>query len=408
MALNVGISRAWLFRGGVVAILAIGLIYSFMPRAIPVDMTDAARAGFEVSIRDDGYTRVRDVYEVSSPVPGRVLRFEGDVGDEVIAGTTVIATILPADPSMLDVRTRSSLESNVRAAEAAYSLAEADVARAEAAVDYARTDYQRNEELTRRGAVSEAALDRAELELRTQRASLQQAQAALRVREFELETARAALIGPEVEGAEAGDAGCCVSVRAPVSGRILRIFHESESVVQAGQHLFELGDPQDLEIIVDLLSTDAVRVSEGDAVVIERWGGEGTLNGRVDRIEPYGFTKISSLGIEEQRVNVVISIVDPVEQWQRLGHGYRIEARVVLWRGTSVLQVPLSALFRDGDGWSLFTVQGGRARMTSVEIGQLNPDAAEITAGLEEGTAIILHPSDRIEEGILVEQRNAE
>ncbi len=407
MAINMNKARrrVWIVRGGVVAVLALALTYSFLPRAVSVDITQVARAPFEVSIRDDGYTRVREVYVVSAPLPGRVLRFDGNVGDEVIAGETVLATILPSDPAMLDVRTRTELEAVERAADAALSLALADVARMEAAVDYARTEYQRTEELTRRGAVSEAALDRAELELRTQRAALQQVVAALDIRQHELETARAALLGPG-EGQDADDTlECCVAVRAPVSGRILRIYHESESVVAAGQPLVELGDPADLEIVVDLLSTDAVRVSDGDAVVVERWGGEGNLNGIVDLVEPYGFTKISSLGIEEQRVNVIISLSDPATEWQRLGHGYRIEARVVLWRGVNVLQVPLSALFREGEGWALFIVRNGRARLTPVEVGQFNPDAAEILGGLEEGAQVIMHPSDRIADGVLVEQR---
>ena len=367
-------------------------------------MTEVGRDGFEVSVHDDGHTRVREVYVVSAPLPGRVLRFSGDVGDEVIAGQTVVANILPADPTMLDIRTRSSLEAAVRAAEAALSLAEAEVARIEAAVDYARTEFQRTQELERRGAVSEAALDRARLELRTQRAALEQAEAAQNVRQFELETARAALIGPG-EGEGVDDNGCCVAVGAPVSGRILQIYQESESIVQAGTPLVEIGDPRDLEIVVDLLSTDAVQVNEGDRVVIERWGGEGSLNGVVSLVEPYGFTKISSLGIEEQRVNVVIDITDPEEMWSRLGHGYRVEARVVLWEDDDVLQVPISALFRDGDDWAVFAVRGSRARLTRIEVGEMNTDAAQVLGGLDEGTRIIVHPSDRIGPGVLVEPR---
>ncbi len=401
--------RVWIIRGVAAGALVIALIYAFLPRPIPVDMATATRAPLEVSVRDDGYTRVREVYTVSAPLPGRVLRFPGEVGDEVVAGETVLVTILPSDPTMLDVRTRTELESAVRAAEAALALAEAEVERMEAAVEYALTEYQRTEELARRGAVSEAALDRARLELRTQRASLQQVEAALNVRTHELETARAALISPG-EDAEEDDegSGCCVAVRAPVSGRILQIYQESESVLAAGTPLVEIGDPHDLEIVADLLSTDAVRVNEGDPVVVERWGGEANLNGVVDRVEPFGFTKISSLGIEEQRVNVIISLTDSPSIWGRLGHGYRIEARVVLWRGASVLQVPLSALFSHGEGRAVFVVHGGRARLTPVEIGQRNPDAVEIVRGLEEGDRVIAHPSDRISAGVLVTERGNE
>jgi len=406
VALNNRISRTWIVRGGVVAALALVLIYLFMPRAIPVDMTEAIRASFEVSVRDDGYTRVREVYMVSAPLTGRVLRFSGDVGDEVVAGETVLVNILPADPAMLDVRTRTELEAAVRAAEAVYSLAEADVRRAEAAVDYARTDFRRTEELARRGTVSEAALDRARLELRTQDAALQQALAALDVRQHELETAQAALIGPSGNGSEGDEtSGCCVAVRAPVSGRILQIYQESESVVTAGTSLVEIGDPHELEIVIDLLSTDAVRVNKGDEVIVERWGGEGTLNGIVDRIEPFGFTKLSSLGIEEQRVNVIIALTDPPAAWERLGHGYRIEARVVLWQGTDVLQVPLSAIFSHGEGRAVFVVRGNRARLIPVETGHRNPDAVEILSGVEEGDIVIVHPSDRVAANVLVTER---
>lgn len=398
--------RVWIIRGAAAAVLAIALIYAFLPRPIPVDMGTVSRAALEVSVRDDGYTRVREVYRVSAPLTGRVLRFNGEVGDSVVAGETVLASILPSDPAMLDVRTRTELEAAVRGAEANMSLAEAAVASAEAAVEYARTDFQRTEELTRRGAVSEAALDRARLELRTQQAALAQAQAALDVRGHELETARAALIGPGDEGDDdTTSSGCCVALRAPVSGRILQIYHESESVVAAGTPLVEIGNPLDLEIVADLLSTDAVQVNPGDPVVIERWGGEGSLNGTVDRVEPYGFTKVSSLGIEEQRVNVIIRLTDPPEQWERLGHGYRVEARVILWQGEDVLQVPLSALFSHGDGRAVFVVRGGHARLAPIEIGHRNSEAVEIISGLEDGDRVIVHPSDRVAAGVLVAER---
>ncbi len=402
-------TRVWIFRGIVGFVILVALVLAFMPKAVPVDITQVTRGSFEVSVRDDGHTRVREIYTVSSPLTGRVLRFSGEVGDYVEAGETVLATILPADPAILDVRTRSELEGAVRASEAALSLAEAEVARALAARDFALSEFQRTEELARRGAVSEAALDRARLNLRTQNAARAETDAALRVRQYELETAQAALIGPEDRDDASGEGGegvdCCIAVRAPVSGRILRIYQESEAVVAAGSPLVELGDPQDLEIVIDLLSTDAVRVEVGALVAIERWGGEGTLNGEVERVEPYGFTKVSSLGIEEQRVNVIIRLTDSPELWTRLGHGYRVEGRVILWRGDGILQVPLSALFRDGEDWAVFRVRGGRARLQVVEVGRFNTSATEITAGLEEGDTVLTHPSDRVSNGTLVEQR---
>ena len=234
---------------------------------------------------------------------------------------------------------------------------------------------------------------------------METAKASLRVREFELQTARAALLDPGSGRKNSDDDHCCFTVYAPVSGTILRVFQESEAVVTAGAPLVEIGDPADLEIVVDLLSTDAVKVSPGDGVLIEGWGGE-KLRGRVRRIEPFAFTKVSALGIEEQRVNVIVDFTDPPETWKRLGHGYRIIARIILWRGEDVLQVPLSALFRENGEWALFKAVDGRARLTPVSVGHMNSFNAEILSGVGAGDAIILHPSDRVRDGTRVIKRD--
>ncbi len=258
--------------------------------------------------------------------------------------------------------------------------------------------------------MSQSALDRARMEARTKRAALAEARAAVRVRSFELETAKAAVLSPGAGAAGSAkpkaQAGlCCFEVRAPVSGTILRIYRESEQVIEAGAPLVEIGDPGGLEIVTDLLSTDAVTVSPGDAVLIDGWGGAKSLNGRVRRVEPYGFTKISALGIEEQRVNVIIDFTDPPELWKRLGHGYRVIAHIVRWRGKDVLKAPLSALFRDADDWAVFRIQGGRAKRTKITVGHINSESAEITGGLEAGARILLHPSARITDGSRVKPR---
>jgi HlyD family secretion protein len=229
------------------------------------------------------------------------------------------------------------------------------------------------------------------------------------VKAFELETARAALILPGTPHGigDSGEESCCVEVRAPVDGRILMIIQESESLVTGGAPLLEIGDPRTLEIVVDLLSSDAVKVREEGAVLIEEWGG-APLQGRVRRIEPYGFTKTSALGIDEQRVNVIVDLADPPEAWQRLGHGYRVEVRIVIWEAAAVLKLPVSALFRDGDAWTVFVEAEGVAQKRRVEIGQRNSLAAEVLGGLDEGDRVVLYPSDRVSNGIGIVQRNPE
>jgi HlyD family secretion protein len=398
--------RRWLWPVILVTLVAAGLGYAFMPRAVPVDIVDARVAPLTVTVEDDGVTRVREVYVVSAPVGGRVLRIDAQVGDAVSAGATVLATLLPSDPSFRDVRTQAELEASVQAAEAAVTLAGADIRRNQAELDYAQADYERSRRLFAQGFVAEATMDRARREMRTREAALATARAALRQRESELRSAQAALMTPTAQTRSDAESGqCCLQVRAPVSGSVLRVYQESEAVVAAGSRLLEIGDPADIEIVVDLLSRDAVRVSPGDAVRIERWGGDGALNGRVRRIEPFGVTKVSALGIEEQRVNVIIDLTDPRQRWERLGHGYQIDAQIVLWQGEAVLQVPLSALFRRGDDWAVFRVEDGRALVRMVAIGRTNRRGAQVLGGLEAGDRVVAHPSDRIRDGIRVVSR---
>jgi HlyD family secretion protein len=252
--------------------------------------------------------------------------------------------------------------------------------------------------------ISQRDADDAERARRATTAALATAEAALQVRTFELEHARAQLLTPaESRGRRDGQAW--IGLRAPRSGRVLRIVNDSERVVAAGELLVEIGDPADLEVIVDFLSTDAVRIDAGQRVLIERWGLNRPLEGRVRRVEPFGFTKVSALGIEEQRVNVVIDFTSPREEWQKLGHGYQVEARVVLWQADDVVTVPLTALFRDGDDWALFVEEGGRAALRRVTVAQRNAIHAEIVEGVVPGERIVLHPSDRVTSGIRIAPR---
>ena len=390
-----------------VAILVAALIYAFRPQPVPVDLAVIERGVLTVTIDGDGQTRVREVYVVSAPLSGRVLRIERHVGDEVIANETLLATIQPGDPTFLDRRAQAQAEAAIKAAEAAFALAEAEQARALAELDFARAELNRADELSKRGNISQRDLDRAKLELRTRSAALSTAKASIEMRRFELETARAALIQPGEEGGEGDRQACCVEVYSPVDGRILRVIHESEGVVAAGAWLVELGDPADLEIVVDLLSGDAVRVREGAEVTIEDWGGV-SLAGRVRRVEPYAFTKVSALGIEEQRVNVIVDFTDPQEKWQGLGHGYRVDAHILDWRGEDVLKLPLGALFRDGDSWAVFVAEDGVAKLRHIEIDHGNGREAEVLDGLAEGATVILHPGDRIFDGVRVLSRSEE
>lgn len=392
------------FWGLLVAALAAGLGYAFWPRPVPVDMVAAARGSLVVTVDEEAETRVRDVYVLSAPISGRALRIDSEVGDPVIAGETVVARIEPVDPAFLDVRSEAQAKAAVRTAEAARDLAAAEVERSEAELDFARAELERARLLVRRKTVSDRSLDEAERTYRTSKAAVETAKAALRMREFELERARAQLLSP-IEAARRGEPCECVPISAPVSGRILRILHESEGVVAAGDALVEIGDPEDLEIVADLLSSDAVKVEAGQPVIIDDWGGDTPLAGRVRRVEPFGFTKVSALGIEEQRVNVIIDFTDPVETRRRLAHGYRVEVRIVLWQGADVLKLPLSALFRDDGRWAVFVEQDGRARLRRVELGRLSGLEAEIVDGLAEGERVVLHPSDRVVDGVRIVDR---
>ena len=403
--------RRRLFWGGLSLLLLLFLGYALRPTPVSVDFAQAERGRLTVTVDEEGQTRVRDVFVLSAPVAGNMRRIGLEVGDEVVAGETVLAQIEPVDPTLLDVRSESEAQASFRAAEAE--------------LEFATRELTRQKQLGEKGVASARDLDAAQKAFLTARASLENARARLQARDLQRESAA----HRGTKGAGSGSDCACIPVRTPVSGRVLRVVRESAGVVNPGEPLVEIGDPADLEIVVDLLSADAVRVQPGQEVMIEQWGGGELLHGRVRRIEPYGFTKVSALGIEEQRVNVLIDLVDPPEKWQRLGHGYRVETRIVLWRGENVLKLPLSALFRASDGagavhdegvsagagaaarsaaaadWAVFVEQKGKARLRPVARGQSNGLEVEITAGLEPGERVVLHPSDRVADGVRLEAR---
>lgn len=378
-----------------------GLVWALRPQPEAVETAEVARGPLEVTVDEEGETRVRDRYVVAAPIAGRVLRIDLDPGDAVAAGE-VVARIQPAP---LDRRTLAGAEARVEAALANQRAADAAVVRARAALAQAHRDAERMERLHVAGTVADDVFERARLEETTRQQELEAARYAARAAAHELEAARAVLLA--AEGGGPADPACggtdtCVAVRAPEGGRVLRVPVESERVVQAGEPLLEIGDPTRLEVVVDVLSADAVRIEPGALVRVEQWGGGEPLTGRVRRVEPSGFTKLSTLGVEEQRVNVVADLDDAP---QTLGDGFRVEARIVTWSDDDVLRVPVSALFRHGDGWAVFVLEGGRAALREIEIGPRSATAARVDGGLEPGERVILHPGDRISEGVRAETR---
>ncbi len=391
---------------GAVGLAAVGGFawVALQPEEVPVDMAVLERGVMEVTVNAEGETRIRDVFDVSAPVAGRVLRSPVSVGDAVVAGETVVARIEPGEPAFLDDRSRSQAEAAVAQAEAAVALAEAQVAIAEADLGFAQVQLTRVNGLHSRGTVSQAQLDEAELELDRAAATLESAHATLAMREAELAAQRAVLIEPDATGGAEG-AACCISLLAPVSGAVLSVESESARMVGSGTPLLSVGRTGDLEVEVELLSTDAVRLSTGASAYVERWGGAGDLQARVRVIEPAGFTKISALGIEEQRVRAVLEFVTEEAEREALGHGFRVFLRIVEWRGEDVLRLPISALFRDGDSWAVFAVEAGQAKLTRVEIGHRATDVAEVLDGLAPGAQVVLHPGDKVSDGVLVLDR---
>jgi HlyD family secretion protein len=370
------------------------------PQSMEVDVVTAARGPMVVTIDEEGETRVRDRFVVSAPVTGRLQRIELEPGDVVTRGKTILARLTPAESPLLDPRTRGELAAAVEAARAAIGQAQAERDRAAATLERARVTLKRQEALTAAGAVARDTLDAAQTTVKTAEEAMRAAEFTVTRAEYELQLARARLQAPPASGGT-------VPVVSPVDGVILRRVRESESIVPAGEPLLEIGDPSRIEIVSDLLSTDAVRVLPGAPVIVEQWGGPRPLNGSVRRVEPSGFMKISALGVEEQRVNVLVDVTELPAEAKQLGDGYRVEIRVVTWRADDVLKVPVGTLFRRGDEWAVFAVDNGIARLQMVQVGQRNESEAQIVGGLEPGQSIVLHPPDTLTDGTRVVIRGA-
>lgn len=385
-----------------VAVVLVGVIaYGFLPEPIPVETVVAKRSSLQVTVNDDGETQVREKYIVSAPVSGKMLRVTLEEGDTVERGKTEIAQIKPNAPALLDARTRAEAEARLRTAEAARLQASAAVTRAQEALKLAIRENQRATSMNKKNAISKAELDAAEYRERMARAEVRSAEFADRVAGYEIDQAKAAL--RFTQPGEQDSFHETFRVISPIDGRVLRVLNEDSKVVSAAMPLVELGDTHDLEIIVDVLSTDAVKIRVGDDVHVEHWGGEQSLNGTVRRVEPAAFLKVSALGVEEKRVNVIIDFNDSPDDYESLGDGFRVEARIVVDEtDEESIKVPSGTLFRESGRWYVFKVVENTARKTAVELGLSNGIETEVTNGLTEGDVLISHPSDEIIDNVAV------
>jgi HlyD family secretion protein len=384
----------------VLLVLGAIVVWAFMPAAVQADFATVQKGTLQVTVEDEGRTRVRDRYVVSAPVPGRMQRIELEPGDPVVAGKTVVARFAPTDPALLDVRTRAELEARARAAESAVGAARADRERIQSELKFAQAELKRAKELVAGGAIAARELEDVQRQVTTLERALESAEFAIRTAVHQLELARASLMQTR-----AGSVAT-IPLVTPVSGVVLRLLQESARVVPTGEPLLEIGNLDDLEIVADFLSTAVVNVKAGQPVLIEQWGGDKALRGRVRRVEPSGFTKISALGVEEQRVNVLIDFEEPREVQERLGDGYRVEARIVVWSKDNVLKVPTSSLFRDGTQWAVYKVVDSTAQRQIVDVGQRSGLEAEVLSGLAEGDQIVVYPSDAIRPGVELARRD--
>jgi HlyD family secretion protein len=386
------------FLAGILLFAAL-LAMAFWPKPAAVELSRAETGSMEVTIDEEGATRTRERFVISAPVAGRVERITLEPGDPVVRGKTIVASFQPADPTPLDERSRTEAEAGVKAAEAAIGRAHAQRDGAAAMEQFAKSELDRTRALVEKQVAARQLLDSAENQVRTAAETLRAADFAVASAEHELAVAQARLLaGSREPGAGAEP----ITLRAPIDGVVLKRLRQSEAMVIPGEPLLELGDPRRLEVVADFLSTDAVRIHPGDPVRIERWGGEGALRGAVRRIEPSGFMKVSALGVEEQRVNVIVDFEDPAEAWKRLGDGYRVEVRVIVWKADRVLKIPTSSLFRRGDAWAVFTTENDRVQLRRVQVGMRNGSEAQVISGLADGEGVIIHPSDSLQEGVRI------
>lgn len=385
-----------------VACMVVALIaYGFWPRAISVDAVPVVKGSLRVTVDDDGETRIREKYVISAPLTGQLVRLQLHPGDAVVQAETVVARIFPTEPSLLDERTRAEFEARAKAADAAKQQATASLASARELSELAEHRLKRVSQLVGKKATTRQEMDEAEHHAAVAKANIRAAEFAVKVRSFEYEQAEAAL--QRVRGSSSETDNQAMAITAPENGKILRVFHEDASVVTAGTALVEIGDVSDLEMVFDIVSSEAARIKPGANIEIDHWGGDKPLKGTVRRVEPSAFLKVSALGVEEKRVNVIADFVDPVESRRNLGDGFRIEAKItVLETPADSLKVSAGALFRHGDRWHAYRIKNGAAVLTAVDVGASNGIETEIVSGLAESDLVILHPTDQVGPGTRV------
>ncbi len=389
-------SLPWL--GG---LLILGLIvWGLWPKPVVIETGTVARGPLTVRVSEEGKTRVRNRYVVAAPVAGKMRRVPLKPGDEVKAGETILTAIEPTAAPLLDPRARAQAEAVVSMHEANRRQAAATLEAKQSTLKVANADRDRMRSVTLKDSLSESDRDKMEGDASMRAAEVRAAEFSLQVIDYELAQARAALERPE-----GNTVGNLVEVKSPVSGRVLKVIQESEMVVTPGTQILEIGDPADIEIEAEILSRDAVAIRSGDAVEIEQWGGEDPLKGRVRRVEPAAFTKISALGVEEQRVIVLSDLLDIPEAAKALGDRFRVEARVAVWHGEDVLIVPAGALFREGNAWKTYVYRDGRATLTAIEAGHSDGRFTEVLSGLAAGDEVLLHPPDTVSDGTPVVKR---
>jgi HlyD family secretion protein len=376
-----------------VALVVVGL----WPRAVPVEVAAVTRGPLVVTVDEEGMTRVKSRFLVSAPVAGQLRRIDWKAGAAVEAGQTVLAVLETAGADFLDARSQAQAEARVRAAAANREAAAAQHERAGAAAKMFTADFERLKQLYAQKVLSTQEFDAAQMRAATATQETRAAEFAVRISEFELEQAKALL----TRGQPGGGAEPLV-ITSPVNGRILRVFQESARVVPVGFPLLEIGDPTDLEVRIEVLSRDGVMIRPGARIILEQWGGPAPLTARVRLVEPSAFTKISALGVEEQRVYVVADFVDPLEQRPTLGDSYRIEARIVTWENANAMRAPAGGLFQRGAMWQAFVVDGGRAKLRVIKVGRGNGVETEILDGLRDGESVIVYPGDKVADGTRV------
>jgi len=393
--MNVALRRKILMFA-VLALVLGAVIYGFLPRAAEVDIASVRHADLQVAIEEEGKTRLKERYIVTAPVAGYMRRISVKAGDEVKKGGQLIA-LEPLRSPGLDPRSRAAAENTVIAAQAALTAAQDREKAAIADADYTAKRWERMKSLFAKGYIAKDQFDQISAENTKAQAMRQSAAAAGKAAAADVARAETALKNYAPGNSAPG--GAIINIKAPSGGSVFRVYRESEGAVNVGEPLLEIGDTRNLEVRVDVLSTDAVKIKKGTPVIFRRWGGAGDLSGVVRVVEPSGFTKISSLGVEEQRVLIIADITSPAEMWRALGDGFRLEAHFIIWEGKNVLQIPTNALFRSGKDWAVYVAQSGRAALRIVEIGQRNGLAAEIITGLQEGEKVIVHPDDTVKDG---------